>query len=66
MTTQNDELAPRKPLRLWPGVAAVTLQWLLWLVVPLLFPRAAVVGMLGAVICGLIVLAWWLFFSRAR
>jgi outer membrane protein assembly factor BamB len=64
--TQTDEPTPRKPLRLWPGVAAVALQWLLWLVLPLVFPRAAVVGMLGGVACGLAVLVWWLFFSRAR
>ena len=56
----------RKPLRLWPGVSIVVLQWLLWLVVPVAIPKAAVIGMLGGVACGLIVLVWWLFFSRAR
>jgi outer membrane protein assembly factor BamB len=54
-----------RPLRLWPGVIAVTLQWFLWLVVPVLFPDQAGFGMIGAIACGLIVIIWWLFLSRA-
>jgi len=63
--TQTVESTPRRPLRLWPGVAVVALQWLLWLVVPRLFPDASIVATLGGVAAGLIVAAWWLFFSRA-
>ena len=33
--TQTDEPTSQKPLRLWPGVVAVVLQWLLWYVVPI-------------------------------
>ena len=55
----------QKPIRLWPGVVAVVLQWLFWLVVPLIAPDAAMLGMLGAAVFGLAVLVWWLFFSRA-
>jgi outer membrane protein assembly factor BamB len=55
----------RKPLRLWPGVAAVGLQWLLWLVVPIVAPEAALFAMLGAFVCALAVVVWWLFLSRA-
>jgi outer membrane protein assembly factor BamB len=29
-------------------------------------PDAAVIGMLGGVVCGLTIVVWWLFFSRAR
>jgi outer membrane protein assembly factor BamB len=58
MTTQ--------PLRLWPGVAAVVLQWIFWLVVPRVVPGSGPIGMLGALALGLVVLVWWLFFSRAR
>ena len=58
MTTQ--------PLRLWPGVAAVVLQWILWLVVPRVIPGSGPVGMIGSLALGLVVLLWWLFFSRAR
>ena len=58
-------MTPR-PLRLWPGVAAVGLQALLWFAVPALFPDAALLGMFsGLFFCGLAVVVWWLFFSRA-
>ena len=54
-----------KPLRLWPGVAIVTLQWLAWLVVPFVAPGAMGFGMIGGAVGGLLVILWWLFFSRA-
>jgi outer membrane protein assembly factor BamB len=61
--TQKSE---RKPLRLWPGIAAVVLQWLLWLGMPALVPGTMLYGMLGGIVgCGALVLVWWLFFSRA-
>lgn len=62
---QTDELTPRKPLRLWPGVVAVALQWVLWLVLPIVSRDTAIVAILGAVALGLVVVVWWLFFSRA-
>ncbi|HEX6623047.1 MAG TPA: PQQ-binding-like beta-propeller repeat protein, partial [Pyrinomonadaceae bacterium] len=65
-TAQTDRPTPRKPLRLWPGVLLVALQWLFWLVVPVVIPGAAIVGFFGGLACGLLVLVWWLFFSRAR
>jgi outer membrane protein assembly factor BamB len=62
---ESDTATPRKPLRLWPGVVAVGLQWLLWLVVPKVAPDATIYAMFGALACGLVVVVWWLFFSRA-
>src|SRR5258705_4567442 len=62
---QTDGPAPRKPLRLWPGVVAVVLQWVFWVVVPIVFRDAAMVAVLGGVACGLAVVVWWLLFSRA-
>jgi hypothetical protein len=59
------EPTSRKPLRLWPGVVIVIVQWLLWFVVPIVAPDAALVGMLGGVVCGLAIIVWWVFFSRA-
>ena len=56
---------PRKPLRLWPGVLAVLLQWLAWLVVPLVVPDAGMAAALGGLIGGLAVALWWVLFSRA-
>jgi len=62
---QTGEQTPQKPLRLWPGVVAVVLQWLVWLVVPLVAPEAPLSGLLGGLAGGLAVVVWWLFFSRA-
>lgn len=62
---QTDKLTSQKPLRLWPGVVAVALQWVLWIVVPIVSRDTAIVTMLGAVALGLVVVLWWLFFSRA-
>ena len=56
----------RKPIRVWPGIVAVILQWFAWLVLPKLVPEAAFYGLvLGIVGGGALVLVWWLFFSRA-
>jgi len=63
---QTDKPTSRKPLRLWPGVVTVALQWVLWLVLPIVSRDTAIVAVLGAVALGLVVVVWWLFFSRAR
>ena len=64
-TTQTDASSPRKPLRLWPGVILVILQWLTWFVVPFFLPDFNLYGMLGGVVCALGILVWWMFSSRA-
>ncbi len=63
MTAMTDSTS--RPLRLRPAVVLVILQWLLWFVVPVVIPGAGFVGLLGGVICGLLIVLWWLFFSRA-
>ena len=40
-------------------------QWLAWFVVPVLLPDALLYAMLTGVVCGLAVVIWWLFLSRA-
>jgi len=64
---QTDGPTQQKPLRLWPGVVAVVLQWLIWFVVPKVVPTTAagMIGALGGLAGGLIVIVWWAFFSRA-
>jgi outer membrane protein assembly factor BamB len=62
---QTDNPPARKPLRLWPGVMAVALEWLFWLVVPAVYPNAVMLTVFGGLACGLAVFVWWLFFSRA-
>jgi hypothetical protein len=55
----------RQPLRLWPGVVIVLLQWLGRFVVPVVAPEATLYGVLGGLAAGPAILVWWAFFSRA-
>ncbi len=64
--TINHAGVPRKPLRLWPGVVAAALQWLIWLVMPAFFPQWGGEAIIGGLLLGLVIVVWWLFFSRAR
>ena len=43
----------RKPLRLWPGVVALTVQWLAWFGMALVYPEATPWGMVVAIYAGL-------------
>lgn len=64
----TNEGSIRKPLRVWPGVALLVLQWLGWQVVPRVLPdvpEAALYGTMGAIAAGPLIGLWWLFFSRA-
>src|SRR6185503_963937 len=61
----SDEKTARPPLRVWPGVAIVVVQWLARFALPAVAPDLLIVGLftgLGAVAALII---WWLFFSRA-
>ncbi len=60
-----EEPTPRKPLRLWPGVVAVAVQWLAWFGVSFVRPEATPWGMVVTLYAGLAFVLWWLFFSRA-
>lgn len=66
MTNRHTNEPTRQPLRLCPGVIIVALQWLLRFVVPIIIPEALTVGVMGGLVCGLAVVVWWGFFSRAR
>src|SRR5688572_15399557 len=68
---QSSQPKLRKPPRLWPGVIAAVLLVLLRFVVPAVAPDVLIfgipgfaLGLLGAFICALLILVWWLFFSR--
>ena len=62
---QTDEPTRQKPLRLWPGVVIVMLQWLARFGVPIVVPEATAFGVIGGLFGGLAVVVWWAFFSRA-
>lgn len=64
-SAETHEPTPRKPLRVWPGVVLVVLQWLAWLVVPLFLPDKILFVMLATAVCALAIGLWWLIFSRA-
>ena len=65
MATDHSRVMILRPtLRLWPGVTAVALQCVLWLA-PLVVPDGFIYAVLGGTALALVVLVWWLFFSRA-
>jgi outer membrane protein assembly factor BamB len=57
--------AVNKPLRLWPAIMIVSIQWLIRFALPVVSPDLLVVGVFGGMIGGLAVIIWWAFFSRA-
>jgi outer membrane protein assembly factor BamB len=57
--------APRTPLRLWPGVTAVVLAVLVTVFLPIVAPRLGLFAIAAGAAGGLLILVWWLFFSRA-
>src|SRR5437667_3357170 len=64
-TAQTDKPAPRKPLRLWPGVVAAALLLLVRFVAPVVVPETMMFAVLGGLVGALAIVVWWLFFSRA-
>jgi outer membrane protein assembly factor BamB len=60
------EPTARRPLRLWPGVAFAVPLVLVGYLLPLVAPAYAAYGLIASALCGLLIILWWLFFSRAR
>jgi outer membrane protein assembly factor BamB len=58
-------MSPRKPLRLWPGVVLATLLVVFRLAGPIIGLGGPATFFLGGLAGGLLILVWWLFFSRA-
>jgi len=57
-----------KPLRLWPGIAAVVLQWLSRFGIKAVIPGidGFAKAMMTSFVFTLLLIVWWAFFSRAR
>ncbi len=68
-TSQERDSNPRKPreLRLWPGVATVSVQWLCWVPLPLAVPGPVTgfISLIAGLAGGLAIVVWWAFLSRA-
>jgi len=64
---QTNERTARKPLRLWPGVVAVVLQWLARFGIKAVVPgfKGFALGAQGGLIGAVAVVGWWAFLSRA-
>lgn len=63
---QINSPTPQKPLRMWPGVAAVTVLLLARFGVPAVAPDLAIYSiMFVAPLCVLAFIVWWAFFSRS-
>ncbi|HYK21599.1 MAG TPA: PQQ-binding-like beta-propeller repeat protein, partial [Pyrinomonadaceae bacterium] len=66
--SQPGAAAPRKLLRVWPGIVAVVLQWTFRFGVKALVPGIQGFGyaVMGSLFFALVIIAWWAFFSRGR
>jgi outer membrane protein assembly factor BamB len=69
---QTNELHPRKPLRLWPGVVLAIVVILGRYVIPTVAPDAeifeiplAILGVFAGMLGAIAIVVWWMFFSRA-
>jgi outer membrane protein assembly factor BamB len=61
---QSNELVERKPLRLWPALVIIGIQIAGVALAPLLFEDPMLVG-IGTVVGGaVLIVLWWLLFSR--
>src|ERR1700687_4732284 len=63
---KTNEPTLRKPLRLWPGIVGAMLLVLVGYIIPIFAPQNAGLAMLWAAGGALLILLWWLLFSRAR
>ena len=59
------ERAAPHGLRLWPGLIAAGLVLPVRFLLPVVWPDGMVFAVVGSVLCGLLAVVWWTFFSRA-
>ena len=68
MTTAQAGETPRKPLRVWPGVVIVVLQWIARFGVKAVIPGIEGFGLavMSSLALTIALIIWWAFFSRAK
>jgi outer membrane protein assembly factor BamB len=52
-------------IRIWPGITLVIIQWLFRFVLPIIEPKAMMIGIVVELITAILIAVWWMFFSRA-
>src|SRR5687767_14499829 len=62
---RSSESLSSRPLRLWPGVVIVALQWLARFGIPIVAPDQTMYAVIGGFAGFFAIAVWWLFFSRA-
>src|SRR6476659_5733200 len=67
MTDAHTRVNPQRHLRLWPGIAVAVLLLAFRFVVKAIVPGIQGFGyaVLGSLACTLLILFWWILFSRA-
>ena len=66
MKSASIESSSRTPLRLWLAVLIVALQWLLRLILPAIDPALGAQAMIAGALGWVLIVVWWLLFSRAH
>ena len=68
MTTTHAGETPQKPLRVWPGVVLVVLQWIARFGVKAVIPgiEGFGLGVMSSLVITILLIIWWAFFSRAK
>jgi outer membrane protein assembly factor BamB len=62
---QPDRSSTRTSLRLWPGILLAALVLIARFVAPAISPDAGMLGIIGGFVGALLIVLWWVLFSRA-
>jgi outer membrane protein assembly factor BamB len=61
----SPETPKQKKLRLWPGIILIVIQIIISYLIPLIAPDRMDISALGGLACCVLILLWWIIFSRA-
>jgi hypothetical protein len=64
--TNDDDGLRARPLRLWPGVVIVLLEWTARIGLPAVDPDYLIYGVFSGIAGLVALLVWWLLFSQSR